>query len=150
MRIRSYREWILPLERSGREAVPPARAPQLAVLLLVPGTAGSYREAAAFIVFKDFATPSAAPAAQELAARFDARLDFVYERAQGLRGHAASGVAARLAGDARVAHVEPDADVMTTATQSGATWGLDRIDQRSPLLRAPTAITRPARASPHT
>jgi subtilisin family serine protease len=35
-----------------------------------------------------------------------------------------------------VAYIEPDVRVRTTATQSGATWGLDRVDQRAlPLNR---------------
>ena len=33
--------------------------------------------------------------------------------------------------DARVSRVEPDGVAHTTTTQSGATWGLDRIDQRA-------------------
>ncbi len=33
--------------------------------------------------------------------------------------------------DARVTRVEPDGIVTTQATQSNATWGLDRIDQRT-------------------
>lgn len=41
-----------------------------------------------------------------------------------------SGTLARLQRDPRVAYVEQDQTVTTTATQSGATWGLDRIDQR--------------------
>ena len=105
----------------------------LAVLLLVPGTAGSAEQPQRFIVvFKDFATPQAAPAARELSGRFGARPDFVYEHA--LKGFAvtlAPGLAARLADDSRVAYVEQDAEVTTMATQSGATWGLDRIDQRA-------------------
>jgi subtilisin family serine protease len=105
----------------------------LAVLLLVPGTAGSAEQPQRFIVvFKDFATPQAAPAARELAARFGARPDYVYENA--LKGFAvtlAPGLAARLADDSRVAYVEQDAEVTTMTTQSGATWGLDRIDQRA-------------------
>jgi subtilisin family serine protease len=105
----------------------------LAVLLLVPGTAGSAEQPQRFIVvFKDFATPQAAPAARELAARFDARPDYVYENS--LKGFAvtlAPGLAARLADDSRVAYVEQDAEVTTMTTQSGATWGLDRIDQRA-------------------
>ncbi|MGI9187202.1 MAG: S8 family serine peptidase [Gaiellales bacterium] len=36
----------------------------------------------------------------------------------------------RLAKDPSVLRVEPDRVVAATATQSGATWGLDRIDQR--------------------
>ena len=105
----------------------------LAVLLLVPGTAGGAEQPQRFIVvFKDFATPQAAPAARELAGRFGARPDFVYENA--LKGFAVTlppGLAAQLAADSRVAYVEQDAEVTTMTTQSGATWGLDRIDQRA-------------------
>jgi subtilisin family serine protease len=53
--------------------------------------------------------------------------------------HAVRGFAARmtpaqaraLARDPRVALVEEDAEVHLDVTQAGATWGLDRIDQRS-------------------
>lgn len=38
--------------------------------------------------------------------------------------------ATRLAEDPRVAFVEEDSEVEASVTQSGATWGLDRIDQR--------------------
>lgn len=38
--------------------------------------------------------------------------------------------AMRLADDSRVAFVEEDSEVSIDATQTGATWGLDRIDQR--------------------
>ncbi len=38
--------------------------------------------------------------------------------------------AMRIANDPRVAYVEEDGEVSINATQSGATWGLDRIDQR--------------------
>jgi subtilisin family serine protease len=106
----------------------------LTVLLLVPGTAGSAEQPQRFIVvFKDFATPQAAPAAREISGRFDVSPDFVYENA--LKGFAvtlAPGLAARLADDSRVAYVEQDAEFTTMATtQSNATWGLDRIDQRA-------------------
>jgi subtilisin family serine protease len=105
----------------------------LAVVLLVPGTAGSAEQPQRFIVvFKQFATQQAAPAAAELAGRFGARPDAVYEHA--LKGFAVSlppGIAAKLAEDDRVAYVEQDGEVTTMATQNGATWGLDRIDQRA-------------------
>jgi len=53
--------------------------------------------------------------------------------------HALNGFAATLPGPAldglrrnpRVELIERDAVVTATATQSGATWGLDRIDQRA-------------------
>ena len=61
----------------------------LAVLLLVPGTAGSAEQPQRFIVvFKDFATPQAASAAREISGRFGARPDAVYEHA--LKGFAVS------------------------------------------------------------
>ena len=105
----------------------------LGLLLLVPGTAGSAESPQRYIVvFKDFATPQAAPAAREISGRFGARPDVVYEHA--LKGFAVSlppGLAAKLAEDGRVAYVELDAEVTASATQTGATWGLDRIDQRS-------------------
>src|SRR3989441_700457 len=42
--------------------------------------------------------------------------------------------AMRLANDPHVAFVEEDSEVNISATQTGATWGLDRIDQRDLLL----------------
>ena len=104
----------------------------LAALVLVP-TAGSAEQPQRFIVvFKQFSTPEAAPAAGEISARFGTRPDVVYENA--LKGFAVTlppGLAARLADDARVAYVEQDAEMTASTTQSGATWGLDRIDQRA-------------------
>ena len=54
--------------------------------------------------------------------------------------------AARIARDPRVAYVEQDQVMSINTTQSGATWGIDRIDQRSLPLCAPTRTTTPARA----
>ena len=65
--------------------------------------------------------------------------DFGGDRAGGYTYHAAlkgfsvrmpEEQAARLAGDPRVAFVEEDGVVHMVTTQTGATWGLDRIDQR--------------------
>src|SRR5215210_1592615 len=105
----------------------------LGLLLLVPGTVGAAEAKQRYIVvFKEFATPEAAPAAREISGRFGARPDVVYEHA--LKGFAVSlppGLADKLAADERVAYVELDAEVTASATQTGATWGLDRIDQRA-------------------
>ena len=49
--------------------------------------------------------------------------------------------AARLAANPAVQFVEQDAKVTLSATQTGPTWGLDRIDQRS----LPLTTTAPAK-----
>src|SRR5215210_1710707 len=104
----------------------------LAALLLVPAAAGAEPPQRYIVVFKQFATPEAASPAREIAARFDAVPDLVYEHA--LKGFAVTlppGLASRLAEDERVAYVEQDQEMAASATQTGATWGLDRIDQRA-------------------
>jgi subtilisin family serine protease len=101
-------------------------------LVLVP-TAGSAEKPQRYIVvFKTFATPQAGPAAREISGRFGSQPDAVYEHA--LKGFSVTlppGLAAKLAEDDRVAYVEQDSEVTTMATQTNATWGLDRIDQRA-------------------
>jgi len=75
---------------------------------------------------------SASAAADHHAAAYGARREYVYEHA--LRGYSArmtAAQAARLADDPMVAFVEEDGLVEAVATQSPATWGLDRIDQRA-------------------
>ena len=105
----------------------------LAVLLVGPGAAsGAEGQQRYIVVFKEFATPQAEPAAREIAGRFAAVPEVVYEHA--LKGFAVSlppGLAGRLAEDERVAYVELDAEMTASATQTGATWGLDRLDQRA-------------------
>jgi subtilisin family serine protease len=61
-----------------------------------------------------------------------AQVSFVYRRA--LKGYAARmspQAAGRIADDPRVAYVDADGIATTTEVQPGATWGLDRIDQRA-------------------
>src|SRR5574341_2370120 len=68
--------------------------------------------------------------AADLAWSYRAEPTFVYEHA--LKGFAArmpAEVAEAMASDERVAYVEEDGVVWAVATQSPATWGLDRIDQ---------------------
>ena len=82
------------------------------------------------ILFDDSADARAISA--EHARRHGATVAFVYEHA--LKGYAADltdGQMGQIRRDRRVRHVEPDREVGLAATQSGATWGLDRIDQRS-------------------
>ena len=80
------------------------------------------------VVLKDGADSRAV--AREHSARHQAQVQFVYEHA--LKGYAArvsSGAIGAIAADGRVAHVERDQRVTINATQPGATWGLDRIDE---------------------
>lgn len=76
------------------------------------------------VTVRDDASPA------QVAADYGVRPDFVYLRA--LNGFAGSiGEAARngLMRDARVARIEPDGIMEAVTTQSGATWGIDRVDQ---------------------
>jgi subtilisin family serine protease len=102
-------------------------------MLVFAPTAGSAETPNRYIVvFKDFATPQAAPVAREMSGRFGTQPDAVYEHA--LKGFAVTlppGLAARLAEDERVAYVEQDAEMTASTTQAGVTWGIDRIDQRA-------------------
>ncbi|GAA2529812.1 MULTISPECIES: S8 family peptidase [Streptomyces] len=82
-------------------------------------------------VLKDTPQASVRSASEDLAEKYDGTLTHVYRSS--VRGFAAKMTAAqaqRLATDPRVAYVEQDARVRINATQSNATWGLDRIDQR--------------------
>ena len=66
-----------------------------------------------------------------------------------LKGFAASLPARavhRLRANPNVSYIEADQRVSADATQSPATWGLDRIDQRLCRLTTPTPTRRPARA----
>ncbi|PYQ50379.1 MAG: peptidase S8, partial [Acidobacteria bacterium] len=71
-------------------------------------------------------------AAADLAGLSRGQLKHVYKSA--LKGFAldvSDAEAAAIAQDPRVKYVEEDSEVTLETTQSGATWGLDRIDQRN-------------------
>lgn len=110
----------------------------LAVLFALPASAapaGSARQD--FIVVLKDSVARAAPVAAEHSARFGADVQYVYEHA--LKGYAASvaeGQLGALAADGRVAYIERDGEATAFTTQSNATWGLDRINQRNLPLDA--------------
>jgi subtilisin family serine protease len=61
-----------------------------------------------------------------------AKLKRVYKSAlKGFAAEMSEKEAAKVADDPRVAYVEEDGEVSIDTTQTGATWGLDRVDQRN-------------------
>ncbi|MGZ8709513.1 MAG: S8 family serine peptidase [Thermoanaerobaculia bacterium] len=69
--------------------------------------------------------------ADELVTKSRGRKDHVYSKAiKGFSARLSEKAALALAEDPRVKYVEEDGVVTIQATQSGATWGIDRIDQR--------------------
>ena len=110
------------------------RVTALVVLLgaaALPATAAAVPPDSYIVVLKDNVS-NAAAVASEHGRRHGADVGFVY-------GHALKGYSARISdgrvdsvrADSRVARIERDGDVHASATQSGATWGLDRIDQKA-------------------
>src|SRR5687767_11267343 len=103
-------------------------------LALLAGTAPAAAAASparSYIVVLNDGT-DAAQVARQHASRFDLDLGFVYRHA--LRGYSAVVPAAALGSlraDSRVAFVERDASMRAFTTQTGATWGIDRTDQRT-------------------
>lgn len=70
-------------------------------------------------------------AAIDMGARYDVSVERVYENAlKGFVAKASKAQLTRLLADPRVAFVEQDGWTYPGVTQSGATWGIDRIDQR--------------------
>jgi len=86
--------------------------------------AGSY-----IVVFNDgVSNPRAA--ATSLATAHGGEVGYVYEHAlRGFSVRLSAPAAAALARNPNVAYVEADQEVTIAATQTNATWGLDRIDQ---------------------
>jgi subtilisin family serine protease len=98
-------------------------------LTFAEGGGGS---AESFIVVLDDSVPSAAAVAARHATLVGGNVSFVYEHA--LKGYAISvspDLVSVIAADPVVDYVEHDQPMHAATTQSGATWGLDRIDQRT-------------------
>jgi serine protease len=77
------------------------------------------------------AAPRVADTARQIASQHGLRIQRSYDRV--LRGfvvQANDKALAKLLMDDRIAYVEEDGFVTTAATQTGATWGIDRTDQR--------------------
>src|SRR5918994_844953 len=71
------------------------------------------------------------------------RPDYVYTHAlTGFAGRISDAARQGLLRDNRVVRVEPDGIATIVATQTGATWGLDRVDQRALPLSTTFSYTR--------
>ncbi|HEV2911835.1 MAG TPA: S8 family peptidase [Pyrinomonadaceae bacterium] len=86
---------------------------------------------------------SAAPdIAANLAAIYNGKVKHVYKHAiSGFSIELSEDEALALSQDARVKYVEEDGIVHASTTQTGATWGLDRIDQRDRPLNGTYTYT---------
>src|SRR5438270_2001157 len=67
----------------------------------------------------------------ELSAKHGAKTKHVYGALKGFAAEMSQAAANAIANDPRVKYVEEDGEVHIDTTQTGATWGLDRIDQRN-------------------
>ena len=103
----------------------------LLVLAFVPAATAGGAAPQGYIVVLESGTNPAAVAADH-AQRLGVEVGFVYRNA--LKGYSAlvpAGSLDDLSADSRVASVERDSIRRVNVTQAGATWGLDRIDQRA-------------------
>jgi subtilisin family serine protease len=115
-------------------AAPATAAPATGQIQLAAGAEaipGSY-----IVVLKSgSATRSAqavGQAASSLAGRYGGALRYTYTAAmQGFAATMTDSAARQLAADPQVALVEQDSVVHADVTQTGATWGIDRVDQRN-------------------
>jgi subtilisin family serine protease len=109
-----------------------ALAVAAAALATLGAASPSASDRASYIVVLKSSVANPAAVAQEQAVRFGGTVTHVYSHA--LKGYSltvASAAAARIAADPRVDYVEADGVMTADTTQTGATWGIDRIDQRS-------------------
>ena len=122
----SRRSFVLAVALALVLASAPAATPSLT---FGDGGSGSTES---FIVVLDESVPSAATVASRHATVVGGDVSFVYEHA--LKGYAIN-VSPELVdvieADPLVAYVERDQQMQALTTQNGATWGLDRIDQRA-------------------
>ncbi|MFG1610274.1 S8 family peptidase [Actinoplanes sp. NPDC049265] len=102
---------------------------------------GSY-----LVVLKGTSRAALGSAASTLTHSYGGAVSQVYGAAvTGFAARMSESAAKRLAADPAVAYVEQDQVLTATATQTGATWGIDRIDQRN--LPLSTTYTYPNTAS---
>jgi subtilisin family serine protease len=103
-----------------------------ATLVAFGATSIAASDRASYIVVLRDSVANPAAVAQQHAARFGGTVTHVYSHA--LKGYSLtlpSAAVSQLARQPQVSYVEPDGVMKADTTQTGATWGIDRIDQRS-------------------
>ncbi|HUH12731.1 MAG TPA: S8 family serine peptidase [Longimicrobiales bacterium] len=113
-------------------ALTACEAPPPTALAPDAGPALSARPSGDVIPGRFIVTVSPGADARAVASAHGVTPDFVYAHAlRGFAGSMSDAARSGLLADGRVIRVEPDRVVEAWETQSNATWGLDRIDQRS-------------------
>ena len=98
--------------------------PAVAAAAARPAVTGRF-----IVTLRDRTSPAA------VAREHGVRPDFIYTHAlTGFAGRIADAARQGLLRDSRVTRVEPDGIATIVTTEIGATWGLDRVDQRSSTL----------------
>ena len=103
-----------------------------ATLLALPGQAARSERTQGYVVVLNDSVARPDAVASDHARRIGRPVETIFRHA--LKGYVANLTEAdvsSLQADTRVAYVELDAPVEAWSTQTGATWGLDRIDQRN-------------------
>jgi subtilisin family serine protease len=111
--------------------------------VLAAVAAGAPPSRASYIVVLNATAGPPASVASELSGRWGGNVSHVYSHA--LQGFALTLPPQAIAGishDPRVAYVEADGVVTADTTQSGATWGIDRVDQHALPLSGTFTYTR--------
>ena len=113
-----------------------ASTPHTRAAELRPEHAGKFRrsthavEGQYIVVLEPGAYQDAREVAQELARTYRGQVGRVYRHAlRGFLAHMSEADAKALAEDSRVRYVEENGTVQAMGVQTGATWGLDRVDQ---------------------
>jgi subtilisin family serine protease len=113
-----------------QDASGPSRAlkvgiPTAALVKAANPIPGSY-----IVVMKD-AVANVDGEVEQIGQQYGANATYRYKSAvKGFAGKLSAAAVAALLNDSRVAYIEEDQPVSAVTTQPGATWGLDRIDQR--------------------
>jgi subtilisin family serine protease len=83
------------------------------------------------VVLEDRLAEDPETVAADLVGKHNGRKNHVYKKTiKGFSANLSEKAALEISQDPRVAYVQEDGVITATATQSNATWGLDRVDQR--------------------